>query len=31
MLDKLRRIYSVAENMAISILPRSVLLGEISG
>ncbi len=30
MLDKLRRIYSVAENMAISILPRSVLLGEIS-
>jgi phosphate:Na+ symporter len=31
MLDKLRRIYSVAESMAISILPRSVLLGEMSG
>ena len=30
MLDKLRRIYSVAEQMAISILPRSVLLAELS-
>ena len=27
MLDKLRRIYSVAEHMAISVLPRSVLVG----
>jgi phosphate:Na+ symporter len=31
MLDKLRRIYSVAEHMAILVLPRSVLAGEISG
>jgi len=31
MLDKLRRIYSVAEHMAISVLPRSVLVGELSG
>ncbi len=30
-LDKLRRIYSVAEHMAISVLPRSVLAGELSG
>jgi Na+/phosphate symporter len=30
-LDKLRRIYSVAEHMAISVLPRSVLVGELSG
>ncbi len=30
MLDKLRRIYSVAEHMAISVLPRSVLVGELS-
>jgi len=27
-LDKLRRIYSVSEHMAISVLPRSVLVGE---
>jgi phosphate:Na+ symporter len=30
-LDKLLRIYSVAEYMAISVLPRSVLVGELSG
>lgn len=30
MLDKLRRIYSVAEHMAISVLPRGVLVGELS-
>jgi phosphate:Na+ symporter len=30
MLDKLRRIYSVAEHMAISVLPRGVLAGELS-
>jgi phosphate:Na+ symporter len=30
MLDKLRRIYNVAEHMAISVLPRSVLVGELS-
>ncbi len=29
-LDKLRRIYTVAEHMAISVLPRSVLAGELS-
>ncbi len=29
-LDKLRRIYSVAEDMAISVLPRSVLVGELT-
>jgi phosphate:Na+ symporter len=29
MLDKLRRIYSVSEHMAISVLPRSVLVGEL--
>jgi phosphate:Na+ symporter len=29
-LDKLKRIYSVAEHMAISVLPRSVLAGELS-
>jgi len=29
-LDKLRRICSVAEHMAISVLPRSVLVGELS-
>jgi Na+/phosphate symporter len=28
-LDKLRRIYNVAEHMAISVLPRSVLVGEL--
>ena len=28
-LDKLRRIYSVSEHMAISVLPRSVLVGEL--
>jgi phosphate:Na+ symporter len=27
--DKLRRIYSVSEHMAISVLPRSVLAGEL--
>ena len=31
MLDRLRRIYNVAEHMAISVLPRSVLVGELSG
>lgn len=30
MLDKLRRVYSVAEHMAISVLPRGVLAGELS-
>ncbi len=29
-LYKLRRIYNVAEHMAISVLPRSVLAGELS-
>jgi phosphate:Na+ symporter len=29
MLDKLRRIYIVSEHMAISVLPRSVLVGEL--
>jgi phosphate:Na+ symporter len=29
-LEKLRRIYNVAEHMAISVLPRSVLVGELS-
>jgi len=29
-LDKLRRIYSVAEHMAISVLPRAALVGELS-
>jgi phosphate:Na+ symporter len=29
MIDKLRRIYSVSEHMAISVLPRSVLVGEL--
>ena len=28
-IDKLRRIYSVSEHMAISVLPRSVLVGEL--
>jgi len=31
MIDRLRRIYSVAEHMAISVLPRSVLVGELNG
>jgi phosphate:Na+ symporter len=31
MVDRLRRIYNVAEHMAISVLPRSVLAGELSG
>lgn len=31
MLDRLRRIYGIAEHMAISVLPRSVLVGELSG
>lgn len=30
MVDRLRRVYSVAEHMAISILPRGVLAGELS-
>ena len=29
-LDRMRRLYSVAEHMAISVLPRSVLVGELS-
>jgi phosphate:Na+ symporter len=29
MLDRLRRIYSVSEHMALSVLPRSVLAGEL--
>jgi phosphate:Na+ symporter len=29
-IDKLRRIYSVAEHMALSVLPRSALVGELS-
>jgi phosphate:Na+ symporter len=29
MLDKLRRIYSVSEHMAISVLPRSILAGDL--
>ncbi|MDC8772970.1 Na/Pi cotransporter family protein [Roseateles albus] len=29
MLDKLRRLYGVSEHMAISVLPRSVLVGEL--
>ncbi len=29
LLDKLRRLYSVSEHMAISVLPRSVLAGEL--
>jgi phosphate:Na+ symporter len=31
MVDRLRRIYSVAEHMAISVLPRGALAGEIPG
>ncbi len=31
MLDKLRLVYSAAERMAISVLPRSVLVGELRG
>jgi hypothetical protein len=31
MVDRLRRIYSVAEHMAISVLPRGVLAGELGG
>jgi Na+/phosphate symporter len=30
MLDKLRRVYSVSEHMAISVLPRGALVGELS-
>ena len=30
MVDRLRRLYSVAEHMAISVLPGSVLAGELS-
>jgi hypothetical protein len=29
-LDKLQRIYSVAEHMAISVLPRSALAGALA-
>ena len=29
-LDRLNRLYSVAEHMAISVLPRSVLAGELA-
>ena len=29
-LDRLRRIYSISEHMAISVLPRSALVGELS-
>ena len=29
-LDKIRRIYGVAEHMAISILPRGLLAGELA-
>jgi hypothetical protein len=29
--DTLRRIYRVAEHMAISVLPRGVLAGELGG
>jgi Na+/phosphate symporter len=29
-LDKLRRVYSLAEHMAISVLPRGALVGELS-
>jgi phosphate:Na+ symporter len=29
LLDKLRRVYSTSEHMAISVLPRSVLVGEL--
>jgi phosphate:Na+ symporter len=28
-LDRLRRVYSVSEHMALSVLPRSVLAGEL--
>ena len=28
--DKLRRIHGVAEHMALSVLPRSILVGELS-
>jgi hypothetical protein len=30
LLDKMRRIYGVAEHMAISVLPRGVLAGELA-
>ena len=30
-LDKLRRIYSQAEHMAITVLPRGVLAGQLAG
>jgi hypothetical protein len=30
LLDRLRRIYGVAERMAISVLPRGVLAGELA-
>ena len=30
LLDKMRRIYGVAERMAISVLPRGVLAGELA-
>ena len=31
LIDRIRRIYSVAEHMAISVLPRGVLVGELNG
>ena len=30
MLDRLHRVYGIADHMAISVLPRSVLAGELS-
>ncbi|MGD1968396.1 MAG: hypothetical protein PVI32_05450, partial [Desulfobacterales bacterium] len=30
LLDKMRRIYGMAERMAISVLPRGVLAGELA-
>ncbi|MHC5024780.1 MAG: hypothetical protein ACYTGG_12895 [Planctomycetota bacterium] len=30
-LDKMRRVYTIAEHIAISVLPRAVLAGEVSG
>ncbi|MGD8410711.1 MAG: hypothetical protein PVF86_09080, partial [Desulfobacterales bacterium] len=30
LLDKMRRIYGMAERMAISVLPRAVLAGELA-
>jgi len=30
MLDRLHRVYGIADHMAVSVLPRSVLAGELS-